>query len=110
MLVELISSPVYADELPHHDVYLEWSYEDTIEGGVKGFRLYKDFIPVCLIEGGDLRKANCDIYSENGSFLFTLTAISAFDDHESPHSDHYALRLNDEKLGNPVLQIEFTLE
>ncbi len=110
LVIGLLVSSAYADDLPLHDVYLEWAFEDNIEGGAKGFRLYKDWVPVCLIEGGDLRKADCEIYSEDGSFLFTLTAIAEVDDHETRHSDYYAFGLNEKKLGEPILQIKFTLK
>ncbi len=104
----LLNTYSYADELPFHNISLCWSYEHRGDKILKGFKLYKNNVPLCTTHIPTMRNMNCSFYVNNGPAVFTLTAIFA-DDSESPKSTKYELMLGEDTMEIPVMKIKFYL-
>jgi len=79
-------------------IHIEWSYDyQPVEGkNLAGYHLYKEGVKVCTTNTPEDKAMDCDIFSETGTYSFTLTAFHS-DDTESPHSPRYEFRIDEEQ-------------
>jgi len=97
----LLASYSQAEE--SHNIHVEWTYDNSQDIPVNGFRLYKDSNIVCNTSSPSARAMDCNFESPSGTFDFYLSAYSEND--ESPLSTPYTFTLQTSEPEPPVAEI-----
>jgi PKD repeat protein len=82
------------------DVEFSFTNPDDPAKQLLGYRLYKEGEQVCEANDPNTSRVSCEIYTEDGTFDFTLTAYYA-DSTESPHSPSFPFTIVSATPPNP---------
>ena len=78
-----------------HDIHIEWTYDyQLVEGRtLAGYNLYQEGVEICTSNTPTDRAIDCTFESDDGTYLFTITAFCT-DGFESSHSPPYSFSLS----------------
>lgn len=103
------TSPANASVLQQelHEIQIDFSFDtqSVADKSVTGYHLYKDGVLVCQAGPVEPQSFSCDIYSDVGTFDFTISAV--YDDlSESPQSAPFAFAIENtpvEEESTPIV-------